>query len=647
MEIKNYFAQDAQGNIMPSANCYLYLPGTTTLATGLVDDNGAPISNPFIASGMGQITFGAPNGVYDLRVTLGARDWTIKVQCADIAQAMDVMDSILGSHAENPTTRNNGQSLEPGDETWNSSDKQPYWWSGTAWVALNSGAQQLEERLAAKTGSGQIGWERGPVGLAQIKDVLAKLNTLEVSPWEFADLTTNRVNPLDPYTWNWSAAFQAMCNAHLRISVDGRYNLPAKVTLRPGAVLVGRGNMISAIKGPTSGPAFELLNPNGVTLVESPKFYDFTLECGTGSGIRLNSKTGGFTDNATTQSYMMRPVVDGVIFVGTITAGNFALDFNKCFNGSVIRNRFTGFDCAVDFLGCDLSVIGELPNRFMSNNIHARIRSAGTFGSGTRLVGNDMIHAKVNAVVSSDRDFTLGKNYFEQTAADPQLAALFDIEAGLHVDISGNRVDAAAAQAVTWLKVTGDFYSLAVHDNHTSGPTWGGAVFNGGSGSRYHASTINRQIITHSGNASEAGFPFNTIPDDMNVPGRFKSAWHMYPGVGGLAAGGNPLVRVVNNRFVMPYSAANYYRFTKGGEPITGNVHVYIKASAANPGELLVCQRRDGLSPVATIKQALTATPTWYQVFTNVAVNDLNMYFLNSADGQQDIYLHELVVDYA
>lgn len=161
MEIKNYFAQDAQGNIMPSANCYLYLPGTTTLATGLVDGSGTPISNPFLASGMGQITFGAPNGVYDLRVALGDRDWTIKVQCADIVQAMDVMDSILGSHAENPTTRNNGQPLEPGDETWNSTDKQPYWWNGTAWVALNSSTQELEERLSDHTdparGAGEIG----------------------------------------------------------------------------------------------------------------------------------------------------------------------------------------------------------------------------------------------------------------------------------------------------------------------------------------------------------------------------------------------------------------------------------------------------------------------------------------------------------
>ena len=156
MEIKNYFAQDAQGNIMPSANCYLYLPGTTTLATGLVDGNGTPISNPFLASSVGQVEFGAPNGVYDLRVALGARDWTIKVQCADIVQAMDVMDSILGSHAENPTTRNNGQPLQSGDETWNSTEKQPYWWDSSKWISLNDGVKKLEEMLADPASGGAM-----------------------------------------------------------------------------------------------------------------------------------------------------------------------------------------------------------------------------------------------------------------------------------------------------------------------------------------------------------------------------------------------------------------------------------------------------------------------------------------------------------
>lgn len=543
-----------------------------------------------------------------------------------------------------PSVRDNGAPLEVGDIVTSLVDGKIYSWKGTVW---EPSTQQLEERLSEPEGSGQIGWERGPAGLAQIKDVLAKLNTLEVSPWEFADLTTNRVNPLDPYTWNWSAAFQAMCNAHLRISVDGRYNLPAKVTLRPGAVLVGRGNMISTIKGPASGPAFELLNPNGVTTVESPKFYDFTMECGTGSGIRLNSKTGGFTDNSTTQSYMMRPVVDGVIFSGVITPGNFALEFNKCFNGSVIRSRFTGFDYAVDFMGCDLNIIGGIPNRFMSNNVHVRVMSAGTFGSGTRIIGNDMIHVNKCAIKSTDRDFTIRDNYFEQTSVDPALPALLDIEAGLHGNIEGNRVDVDSTRATSWLKVSGEFYSLSVNNNHTSGLTWGAADFNGGTGARYNRNTVHRQTIRHTGNSSEAGFPFNTIPDDMNIHGRFKSAWHMYPGTLGLSAGGNPLTRVVNNKFVLPFSSTNYYLFRDQNDPITGNVNIYIKASSVITGDLLVCQRRNGSVPIATLNQALTTNPTWYQIFTDVAVNDLNMYFLNSAIGQQDIYLHELVVDYA
>lgn len=221
MEIKNYFAQDAQGNIMPSANCYLYLPGTTTLATGLVDGSGIPISNPFLASGMGQITFGAPNGVYDLRVALGARDWTIKVQCADIVQAMDVTDSILGSHAENPTTRNNGQPLEPGDETWNSTDKQPYWWSGTAWVALNSSAQSLEESLRSEEGSEISGFVRTEVD-RQIENVGQMLSAGAVQIYEFAELAVGYIPAGNSDLWDWKPAILAACAKGPIVTGGGR-----------------------------------------------------------------------------------------------------------------------------------------------------------------------------------------------------------------------------------------------------------------------------------------------------------------------------------------------------------------------------------------------------------------------------------------
>ena len=143
MEIKNYFAQDAQGNIMPSANCYLYLPGTTMLAAGLVDGNGVPISNPFLASSIGQVTFGAPNGVYDLRISQGARDTTIEIQCADLLQALNETSSFLGAKSSAPTTRNDGSPLQIADRYFNTSDQLEYLYKSTGWVANNLDGQLL------------------------------------------------------------------------------------------------------------------------------------------------------------------------------------------------------------------------------------------------------------------------------------------------------------------------------------------------------------------------------------------------------------------------------------------------------------------------------------------------------------------------
>lgn len=83
METKNYFSTDAAGNIIPSATCYLYEPGTSTLATGMTNINGAPLANPFTAAPSGLVQFKAPDGEYDLRVTGGGREFTIRIQCFD------------------------------------------------------------------------------------------------------------------------------------------------------------------------------------------------------------------------------------------------------------------------------------------------------------------------------------------------------------------------------------------------------------------------------------------------------------------------------------------------------------------------------------------------------------------------------------
>lgn len=92
MELKNYFAQDTAGNVLPNATVYLYLPDTTAPAEGLQKANGDALANPFQATEEGLIQFKAPNSEYDLRVVSHGRDYTLRVQCNDVRDAVQVDD---------------------------------------------------------------------------------------------------------------------------------------------------------------------------------------------------------------------------------------------------------------------------------------------------------------------------------------------------------------------------------------------------------------------------------------------------------------------------------------------------------------------------------------------------------------------------
>ncbi|MCK1789660.1 hypothetical protein [Pseudomonas violetae] len=86
MELKNFFALDDQGNKLPGATCYLYHRGVESLATGLQKANGVALLNPFTADHNGLVQLAAPNGLYDLRVISGARDYRLPVQYIDVAE---------------------------------------------------------------------------------------------------------------------------------------------------------------------------------------------------------------------------------------------------------------------------------------------------------------------------------------------------------------------------------------------------------------------------------------------------------------------------------------------------------------------------------------------------------------------------------
>lgn len=88
MELKNFFAQDDQGNALPGAACYVYQRGTESPVVGLQKANGVSLLNPFKADEGGRIQFAAPNGLYDLRVVHGARDYRIPVQLNDLGEGI-------------------------------------------------------------------------------------------------------------------------------------------------------------------------------------------------------------------------------------------------------------------------------------------------------------------------------------------------------------------------------------------------------------------------------------------------------------------------------------------------------------------------------------------------------------------------------
>ncbi|WP_417777086.1 hypothetical protein [Stutzerimonas xanthomarina] len=99
MELKNYFAQNAAGDVLPDAVAYLYEPGTTTLVAGLQNAAGQPIGNPVAADDKGLLQFAAPNGTYDLRVTAPGREYTLRIQCNDVTDSLAAAEAAAASAA--------------------------------------------------------------------------------------------------------------------------------------------------------------------------------------------------------------------------------------------------------------------------------------------------------------------------------------------------------------------------------------------------------------------------------------------------------------------------------------------------------------------------------------------------------------------
>lgn len=94
MELKTYFAQDRNGSLIPSASVSIFLTGTSTLATGLKTVSGDNLSNPFNADSDGKIQFYAPDGIYDMQVSMGSVSGVkVTFQCLDVQEQLSGANS--------------------------------------------------------------------------------------------------------------------------------------------------------------------------------------------------------------------------------------------------------------------------------------------------------------------------------------------------------------------------------------------------------------------------------------------------------------------------------------------------------------------------------------------------------------------------
>ena len=511
-------------------------------------------------------------------------------------------------------------------------------------VGDNSLRQDLANPAIAP---GILAVERSALSLA-ISNLQIIISLSPSNPWEkaYVSLITSKPVLADWTTWDWAPAINACMAANSNVILTSVFNIAptSKLTLNPGQNLFGTSNRNTGIITSGTGYLFEMLNANGTAEVSAPSIKNMWVRTGGRTFQRLNSKTGGFTDNASSQSYMMRPLVEDCIIESNGTGTG--IEWNKCFNGVINRSKIQGFDTALDLTGCDsISVGGQ--TRFVANGVHVRAKSAGTFGSGLNLGQVEMLAASATLVVSDYRDLIIDESYLEQTFPLSSGVA-FDITGGLHFSQRGNRIEIPAANAPILNKVTGDFFTFVKAANKHSGAAWGPDEWNGGAGALYWKNALNRQKIIVEPNASDAGIPFATLPAQLNAPKRFKSAWEINPSGTGLSnADQGVSVRVKNNAFVLPYSGTAQYSFYDTFRPITGNVNVYIKAYASVEGLSMTIQRRNGGTVTNTGAQVLSTTPTWYQLYTNVSVTDLRMYFLNrdlAASGQA--LIEWLIVDY-
>lgn len=344
MQLQNFYAQDVNGNIVPGAVCTLYIAGTTTLATGLQDANGAPLTNPFNANSIGLASVAAPQGVYDLQIVSGLINSKIRIQFIDVAQVsadatsasasaaaasssaaasaaaaaqtITLTAQFIAPSATNPTTRDNGQPLQIGDRYFNTSTQLENIYRSSGWSA-NTGALSLSQSSGA-TQVGAIMPDGSTGNMQSLADL--KANLLDLS--DTASPTKNSgmigFNPLLAYSaGSAGGVISSLLNRYIFIMPTGggvddasRINAiaasagaGAKLAFAPGnysqsvRLTTQTGQEWTVFGGHRSGTFTKIANCDALYVTTMARVFNFNFEgvgsTYTGKGIICEGFDGG------------------------------------------------------------------------------------------------------------------------------------------------------------------------------------------------------------------------------------------------------------------------------------------------------------------------------------------------------------------
>ena len=394
----------------------------------------------------------------------------------------------------------------------------------------------------------------------------------------------------------------------------GTGKIGSTITPQPGVILRCQGMETSFINGSSvTGPCFYLQNANGTVEVQAPSFYDFSLTCGGTFAIQLNSVAGGFLDNPTTQSYMMRPRLENLDLSGGSTA---VFQCSKCFDGDISLSKFSSGGMGIDLEGSDwISIGGKGPNRLVSlSGYPVSLVSHNTFGNGDSVVHNDILAPATGVgayIYSSARESFIRDNFLEGSTSG---ACEIKIDAGtLTATVTNNWVTDSSVS--NWLCVPSNVVSLVATGNGTSNVGAGAALFNGGNGTNLWYNTILRQTIVHNGNYSDGGFPFNTQVSGSGTFGN-KVLFDATPSTAENISNGDYAASLLikNNAYVLPAisSYGSLIDFTNMSRTITGTVNACFYASTTVNGTSLYAQYLDGGVPISNTSFTLSTVPKWY-----------------------------------